>query len=977
MHQILDHNSMSAGATAHSGVDFLSVYRELPVPVGLLDKKFRFIDFNNAFGDLLGYSLAELIGQQSLFIVAPESVEDVRQTRNDFISGRIQRATFNRIIKTRSGRRLACVIEIKAMPAVSTECRYLVVYHDVDEVRQRERLLIDRTELFRVAVDQSPVPLTLQDSDFRLVMVNKAYCEMSGYTAEELIGRDPIDLHEAGSQDVLRKLRAQLSDSGQYNNELKRVLVHRNGQRIPYQIVMRHTVAVDGSQLYCSVLQDLSNIEMVRTQVAEQRNWFFRAFDNAPSGILYTVPGQDVVHANKALIRMIGTEDPAVLRRLVPRDAAQCTEQGREFDGGRIALRRPGQESQWLERISSIVQHFDGTVRTVTVFTDVTREQQLRADLQSAVAQQAALLHTMDTGLVHVVGDLIVRVNPALLQLSGKSEEALLGQPIEALFERAGQWEAICGDGNGKMPVQPNSCIVELSRAGDNPLRCEVSVRQVDPMRTDLGLLLTVKDISEWLNQNDELSRSLNDLENLIDTEPLGIAQVERGQLIRVNKAMRRLLEIPAKDLLRTSFADVCVNPAEVRQYIDRCAQGLDQDKLLRTTLIGRNGLQSDCVLHGARIGDSQRDAVMVMVLDLSNQARVASLALKMQGRFEAFSSLLNDAMVVIENPSGQILHANEAVADVLGVQGHGIAGTNVDRLWTHISSAEAESVQNAFADLQVGRVASLAVTVMHPMAGELHVRLRMFIAQDGRESFVLAEDMTQSLALEKKRLADAVKQKDGLVREVHHRIKNNLQGVAGLLQQSAVREPKLTGILGEVAGQIHAVAQVHGLQLQDQKLTPQGIVRAIADNIRHTFGHNVPLRIVERDDRQNSSNWIVPEQEAVPLALVINEIASNALKHGEQDCEVTIHVTPSDSGFQVVVSNKGQLPDDFDLATRPVSPSGLGLIRALMPKRGAELTLEAADNGLVVARLLLEAPALMLDLPAARISPRLPDRHV
>ena len=97
--------------------------------------------------------------------------------------------------------------------------------------------------------------------------------------------------------------------------------------------------------------------------------------------------------------------------------------------------------------------------------------------------QQAALLHTMDTGLVHVVGNLIVRVNPALVQLSGKSEDNLLGQPIEALFEHAEQWESILGTGIGKGPVSPNSCIVELSRAADNPLRCEVSVRQVDPMR--------------------------------------------------------------------------------------------------------------------------------------------------------------------------------------------------------------------------------------------------------------------------------------------------------------------------------------------------------------------------------------------------------------------------------------------------------------------------------------------------------------
>jgi two-component sensor histidine kinase len=49
------------------------------------------------------------------------------------------------------------------------------------------------------------------------------------------------------------------------------------------------------------------------------------------------------------------------------------------------------------------------------------------------------------------------------------------------------------------------------------------------------------------------------------------------------------------------------------------------------------------------------------------------------------------------------------------------------------------------------------------------------------------------------------------LIREVHHRIKNNLQGVAGLLQQSALRTPTAAAAIGEAVAQVHAIAQVHG----------------------------------------------------------------------------------------------------------------------------------------------------------------------
>ena len=60
----------------------------------------------------------------------------------------------------------------------------------------------------------------------------------------------------------------------------------------------------------------------------------------------------------------------------------------------------------------------------------------------------------------------------------------------------------------------------------------------------------------------------------------------------------------------------------------------------------------------------------------------------------------------------------------------------------------------------------------------------------------LVASEVTEQRAAERARLQAAIAQREVLVREVHHRIKNNLQGVAGLLQQNAARRPELAAVL-------------------------------------------------------------------------------------------------------------------------------------------------------------------------------------
>jgi PAS domain S-box-containing protein len=218
----------------------------------------------------------------------------------------------------------------------------------------------------------------------------------------------------------------------------------------------------------------------------------------------------------------------------------------------------------------------------------------------------------------------------------------------------------------------------------------------------------------------------------------------------------------------------------------------------------------------------------------------------------------------------------------------------------------------------------------------------------------LVASDVTGQRAAERARLQAAIAQREVLVREVHHRIKNNLQGVAGLLQQNASRHPELSDALTEAVGQVQAIAQVYGLQVGTRgPLQVAGLLRAIAASVQRTF--NRPIVV----DTEGDMPHLLPEAEAIPIALTVNELFTNAIKHGAGGA-VRCQLSAQDAAVRIRIASAGTLAAGFDLAQVRGGVSGLGLVRALLPRRSSALAL-TQQGGEVVAEVELRPPSVSL----------------
>lgn len=217
--------------------------------------------------------------------------------------------------------------------------------------------------------------------------------------------------------------------------------------------------------------------------------------------------------------------------------------------------------------------------------------------------------------------------------------------------------------------------------------------------------------------------------------------------------------------------------------------------------------------------------------------------------------------------------------------------------------------------------------------------------------------DITEYKIHEEQRLADESNQRDALVREVHHRIKNNLQSVASLLSNFSAQHPELAEPLNTAITQVKSIAAVHGLQGQfvNSAVGLRGLIEAISNNNQLLWNTEVVLSMPP-----DAVPILVEEKESVPLALVMNELMTNAIKHGDQS-QVAIDLVHDTDGDKVsiVIRNKGKLSSASSRVT-PQFGTGLQLATVLLPKKNASLSWEQAGE-FVITRIDLTAPIIAI----------------
>ena len=304
----------------------------------------------------------------------------------------------------------------------------------------------------------------------------------------------------------------------------------------------------------------------------------------------------------------------------------------------------------------------------------------------------------------------------------------------------------------------------------------------------------------------------------------------------------------------------------------------------------------------------------------------------------KALAPRVADGVVRVQ-PDGVITYASpNAITGFrrLGAPGD-IEGENFRDLTRHLRDGVESLGQTVSADLD-GRL-MLEFDLEQRNASMRFVLLPLWFEYTSAGMLVLCRDTTDL-----RRRDRMLVTKDATIREIHHRVKNNLQTVAALLRMQSRRlsSPEGKEALRDAMRRVSSIAMVH--ETLSYSLGEEVAFDEVCDKILDMVGDLAAAQGTVRAHRRGTFG-VIPAEMATSLSMVVTELCQNAIEHGLDSASGVVEVLPEREGSVLtirIVDEGHGLPEGFELGKQ--KSLGLSIISTLIKDLGG--TLEIANRG-------------------------------
>ncbi|HHP7236962.1 sensor histidine kinase [Longibacter sp.] len=309
--------------------------------------------------------------------------------------------------------------------------------------------------------------------------------------------------------------------------------------------------------------------------------------------------------------------------------------------------------------------------------------------------------------------------------------------------------------------------------------------------------------------------------------------------------------------------------------------------------------------------------------------------------------------MLFVVDESNRIEHVNRAAVDRLGFAPSDLQGRFLDDLL--IGDAPLPSPDDTVFR-RTGSVTQIERQIQTEDGDNLPVLVSRSLLRgspaNAPDIVCVAQDISARKRAEEQ-LRDSLREKEVLLREIHHRVKNNLQVIASLLhvQSKKVEDANAKRLFAESQDRIRSMAFIHERLYQSEDLSQVNFSAYLDRLTEHLYrSHGVALRDVTC--QLESEDAILAVDRAIPAGLIVNELVSNALEHAfpdDQGGTITVAFTTDDDRGCLRIADDGVGLEDPDEIDREAT-LGLRLVKGLIRQLRGDMTIDG--NGGLTYRI-------------------------
>jgi PAS domain S-box-containing protein len=524
-----------------------SLLENAPCPITAINPDTSLKYANPAFEKLTGFSLPEIIGRQAPYPWWPEETWAKRlPSLKKLMAG--TNKTIEQIIQNKNGERFLVQLNVVRVVEKGTFKYHLAYWHDITERKRAEEVLIESEEKYRTLVEDALIGIMNVDLTGKITYVNNTILHDTGYSREELIGKNAFRLGLVTSE-MIKVLRNRMKEklTGQPPGLLQLQFKCKDGRWIWLQIrgkvIRKHNIPV-GIQV---IGEEITERKRTEEALRESEEFSTSLLENAPHSIIVINPDTSVRYINPAFEKLNGWTLDEVVGIKVPypwwpdEDREVLTAGFLEAMKHRVGkaegiVQKKNKERYWIELSWAPVMR-DGELQYLLINSiDITERKQAEEALRESEEKLRLMFQASADGIAFTdMNGIIIDCNQSAVNMYGaSSREEILGKSCLEFIDQLDK-ERVAADLQritaGEL-LQNTEYIMQ--RIDGSRYYAEVSPRVIkDTSGNPFGIIAIIRDITKR-KQVEERVRHLNlTLHSIRDINQLITREKDRSKLLR------------------------------------------------------------------------------------------------------------------------------------------------------------------------------------------------------------------------------------------------------------------------------------------------------------------------------------------------------------------------------------------------------------------------------------------------------------